>query len=329
MRAYLLSSALLVFPMIGWAQDIPVYQQEGDDLIYTGETMALEDAIDVVGLKIEYHPFEPPEFLANNRGTYIPSFVPPKYYELVFGGDGVIEGAPKGSDGMTGDLVFKKDEGLDVREDLVFGEGEGTDTREDLVFGENEGTDVQAEPALNAAKEADDLSFSESEGMAVTDNAAKSAKAEGVPEGLIKNSYGSAVTPQDGLWRVVIVEAVAIGCPPGADEQAQAQILKTRNLDVTFSKPDWHPTDLSSELASYTWTKIGQNGYFSYPYTTSEEAHGSGVSLAVSTAYFVRSETYIETWYRVRMNLAPHLAAMAGSSERCEVNILGELTRME
>lgn len=344
MRAILLSTAFLTLPMIGLADTIPVYQQEGGDLIYTGETMTVEEAVKLVGFGSGSFAFDKPEFVVETHQGYVPSFVPPEYYELVSKGDGKIEGAPDDlvfdeSEGMDlrDDMTFDQSEGLDTRDDLTFGEREGTDTRDDLTFGENEGLDLLegTTPSENEDQTSqDDLTFDETEGTNVGDDLTfsedeviKSVEAEGVPRELLEKTYGATITPQDGTWRVTILEAVAAGCPPGAEEQARAQILRSTTLNVTFSKPNWHPSDLGGELGQFTWTKIGQNGYFSYPYATGAEAEGSGISLAVSTLYTARSSTSIDTWYRIRVNLSPALAAMAQSSEECEVLILGELSK--
>lgn len=344
MRVFLLIAVLLTLPMAGWAQDVPVYQQEGKDLIYTGETMALKDAIKITGLTPANFAFEPPTFMANNRGTYIPVFAEPWEYESVLGADGVIEGEPddlvfEESEGLNvrDDLVFGENEGLNTRDDLTFGKNEGIDTREDMTFSEREGTDTRDDMTFGeneGLNTRDDLTFDESEGTKVTDDlvfteddALKEVAAEDGPIEKLKGAYGASVTPQDGQWTVMILEASAIGCPPGAEQAARSKVMSMRSLDVTFSKPKWHPADLSPDLGQYSWREIGQNGYFSYPYATGPEAEGSGISLAVSAAYVARSPTFIETWYRVRVNLAPHLAAMAGSSEKCEVIMLGELNK--
>lgn len=344
MRVIFLSASLLAVPTLSVADTIPIYHQEGNDLYYTGEKVTLAEGIRLTGGDFNGGIFGPPQFIAKSHNGHMASYVTPLEFELVMGGDGEISGEPD-------DLTFEEHEGLDTRDDLIFDEGEGTDThddltfdeseghhtRDDLTFEENEGLDLREGTALSKNDDQttqDDLVFNETEGTKVGDDltfseeeAIKHIEAEGVPRHMLENAYGSTVTPQDGTWTALIQEAVATGCPPGAAEQAKAQIMRSNVLNITFSKPNWHPSDLGGELGQFTWTKIGQNGYFSHPYTTGAEAEGSGVSLAVSTAYSVRSSTIIDTWYRVQVNLAPALAAMAGGSEECEVLILGELSK--
>lgn len=332
MKTPFIFAALVTFPCMALSEDIRVYHRQGNDLFYFGDTLSSDAVAKILGGEKALREMGLPKYVVSyGKDKVLPIYGPdPSSLELLWQGDGVVTGEPddltftedEGTDTRE-DLVFGEDEGTDIKDDLTFSEQEGTDTRDGMVFGEDEGTDVR-----------DDLIFTEEEGAA-GESGPRAEQSDGMriveehngPVELFKQSDGPKVTPEDGQWRAVILEAVATGCPPGASEQARAQVLRSNTRTVTFSKPDWHPADLGGEGRSYTWHKVGQNGYFSIPYSTGAEAEGSGVSLSVSTAYMARSATQFDVWYRVHTTLAPALAAIAGSSESCEILVLAELTK--
>lgn len=340
MRSHLPLLAFIFCPSVTVAQDIPVYDRSGNDLFYYGETVSEAVAVEVLGGQELYRKFGRPRFIVRHRdGTNQASYEhTPEQVELVLGGDGVVDGQPD-------DLVFTEEEALDTRDDLTFGEDEGLDARDDLTFGENEGTRVDGDlifDAPDATQPRDDLVFEETDAIPPAKSLSTQKPAtqkpappkaeslatierEGGPVDLFRSDKAQTILPLDGKWSVTIQEAFATGCPPGIAEQARAQLLRSKDMTVTFSKPNWHPADLSAEFAGYDWRKIGRNGFFAYPYATGAEAEGSGMSLAVSLAYLARKPTLIDMWYRVRVNLTPFLAQIAGSSESCEAVIFAEL----
>lgn len=290
MKHLLLAAVVLSTPAPALAEDIRAYVREGNDLYYYGDKFSEATVMDMLGDAALSDTFGLPKFIISNPdGSITPSFGPdPHEIELLYGGDGKVDGE---------------------REELEFAEDEGTDVNEDMTFAEDE-----------AQNTADDLDFGVGEGLSVVEE-------EDGPTDFFAGDSGPAITPQDGTWQVTLTNTSATGCPPGVAEQARARLAQSATLDVTFSRPKWHPSDFGPDLARYDWRPVGRNGYFSYPYSTGEEASGSGLSLSISAAYRARSETRIDAWYRIRLNLAPELAAMAASSERCEVIIEGELSK--
>lgn len=318
MRSISLLSAILSIPTIAAAQDIPVYLRSGNDLAYYGDTVTEDFAAELMGGSEAYSRLGRPDYIINQKGGQnLPVYgSSPESMEKLWGGDGTVVGAPD-------DLTFAENEGTKVDDDLDFSANEGTNTRVDMTFDEAEATPANDDLLFtenDASQPEDDLVFDENEGLLVVED-------EEVPTEFFEASMGATITPIDGDWTVEILEAFATGCPPGIAEQARMQLLKKSSMSITFSKPDWHPSDLSAELAQDNWRKVGANGYFTYRYVTGPEASGSGMSVAISIAYVARKPTVIDMRYRVRARLTPALAAMAGSSTDCEAVIFAEVTK--
>lgn len=132
-----------------------------------------------------------------------------------------------------------------------------------------------------------------------------------------------AINPKDGTWASRMNDFSVTGCPPGVEGAAMSAMGLSKSVSVTFTKPWWHPSDMSDGFRQMSWRPVGANGYFSNPYLTGPEAAGSGMSLSVTMALNVTSEVEMDVWGRVQINLAPFLAKMIGGSESCTAIVRG------
>lgn len=146
------------------------------------------------------------------------------------------------------------------------------------------------------------------------------------PIDLFADEDGGGISLLDGLWISQLGDISINGCPPGVGEAAATRIAAGWSAQVSFSDP-WHPSDLSDELAQFSWRPVGFNGYFSDIFNLGEAAQGAGMDLSVVTAVSARSPDRVAVWSRITLLLNPFLAAAAGGSVECTALVQGAYVR--
>lgn len=297
---------------------IPIFKDTGGELTSEHSSATANE----IALTFGY--LHVPDFIVFKGKAVLPVYgITPEEYEQARGGDGVINGP----DTPEAELEFKESEGTDTRDDLVFDESEGLNVRDDMTFDESEGTNVQegATPAPPGSTPSPGKSANARPGVIDLDTVA----AEKGPIELFEDDEIGAINPADGNWILGFDDVKATGCPPGVEAAAVGSLGLSRTFAVTFTKPWWQPSDLSPSFAQFSWRPVGANGYFSTVYDTSDdpEMAGSGMSLATTLALTAKSESLIAYWGRVNVNLAPHLAAIAGGSTKCRAIVMGTFKR--
>ncbi|GAA6179456.1 hypothetical protein NBRC116594_08940 [Shimia sp. NS0008-38b] len=286
-----------VYPMAAPAQGVPLYIEIDGQLDFSGDYLSDSEVTILLGGERAADTFGPPEFIAKDvrSGTAVPVWASMRDYEFVHGGDGVLEN-------RHDDLTFDESDAQAPQEDLVFDDSDTDDLREDLDFTER-----------GADDSGDDMTFTETDALSVPD--------------IFDGTQPDFLQPAHGVWSIALTRSDASGCPPGISELATAQLGKTGAKDIIFSEPGWVPADLNPDYGRYSWTTVGTNGFQSEPYTTGPQAAGSGVSLVVTLALNAKSETQIDVWAQIQMNLAPAFAAMVRGSTTCLATMTGSYTK--
>lgn len=288
MNRYLMGTMLLsALPFAATAQELPLYINHDGELSFSGTMLDDAELNDMFGGRGIIDVFGVPEIIVKDAQTGAPSPVYASPEEYE-----IVFGA----DGII----------TDRHEDLSFAEDEGSDLRDDLEFAENEGSDIR-----------EDLSFTADEAVALDPNF-------DAPKDFFSGET-APIQPENGVWSVQLNATDITGCPPRVGEMAATQIGRASAADVTFSVSGWTPADLNPDYATFVWDQSGSNGFYAQPYKLDVE--GSGMSLSVSTALAAKSATRIDVWARVRMNLTPMLAQMAGGAEVCTAIVVGAYTK--
>lgn len=298
MKRMIMIAGIAAFcPMASIAQGVPLYTETDGQLDFTGDFLGDSEIATLLGGERALNTFGPPEFVAKNirSGTAAPVWASPWEYEIIIGGDGVIEN-------RHDDLIFDESDAQEPAEEMVFDETDADDLRDDLTFTEND-----------AEGHGDDMTFTESDALLVPD--------------IFAGSQPDFLQPAHGVWTIALSQSDAVGCPPGISELAMAQLVQTSTQDVIFSEPGWVPADLNPDYGSLSWTPVGTNGFQSDAYNTGPQAAGSGVSMVITMAMNARSEQQIDVWAHIRMDLAPALAAMVGGATTCLVTMKGSYTK--
>lgn len=148
---------------------------------------------------------------------------------------------------------------------------------------------------------------------------------EGVPIELFET--GAAFALKDGVWVSKMTDRKIVGCPPGMDQMASRFSENPLNRHITFSSP-YVPTDFSAEFANYEWRKVGDRGYASVIYEFSKaKAECQGVKATVRYAMSAVSETQVNSWAEVKVELPTALAALAGMGTECKATVRGQFLR--
>ncbi len=288
MNRNIISSVLLsTLPFAATAQELPLYIDNGGELTFTGTMLDDAELNDIFGGRGIIDIFGVPQIIVKDAQTGAPRPVYIPPEQYE-----IVYGADGVVKDQHDDLTFSESEGSDLRDDLEFAENEGSDTREDLSF--------TADEALIP-----DVTF------------------DGPQDFFAGGPI--AFQPQNGVWRVQLNATNITGCPPGVGEMAAAQVAQSRTADITFGASGWTPVDLNPDYASFVWGPNGPNGFYAQPYAL--EAAGSGMALSVSIALAAKSETRIDVWARVLLNLTPMLAKMAGGAEVCTAIVTGAYTK--
>lgn len=288
MNRNIINSVLLsTLPFAATAQELPLYIDHGGELSFSGTMLDDAELNDMFGGRGIIDIFGVPQIIVKDAQTGAPR---PVYISPEH--YEIVYGADGVVKDQHEDLTFADDEGSDLRDDLEFTEDEGSDTREDLSF--------IADEALTP-----DVTF------------------DGPKDFFSGGS--NAIQPQNGVWRVPLNATNITGCPPGVGEMAAAQVAQSRSADITFGASGWSPVDLNPDYASFVWETKGPNGFYAQPYAL--EAAGSGMALRVSIALAAKSDTQIDVWARVLLNLTPMLAQMAGGAEVCTAIVTGTYTK--
>lgn len=289
MKRYMIGAMLFsTLPFGAVGQEIPLYIDHGGELSFTGMMLNDAELNDMFGGRGIIDIFGVPEIIVKDAKTSAPRPVYASPEEYE-----VVFGA----DGQV----------KEHHDDLTFTQNEGSDLRDDLAFAENEGSDLR-----------EDLSFS-------ADDALKTGSNFDGPKDFFSGGGTKRINPQHGTWSVRMMKTQITGCPPGVGEAVAAQAMRSGHRDIAFSHPGWVPADITPDFARFHWNESGINGYHSAPYKL--EAEGSGMALSVTFALAAKTKTQIDAWARVRMNLTPMLAQMAGGSETCTALVTGTYFR--
>ena len=148
---------------------------------------------------------------------------------------------------------------------------------------------------------------------------------EDVPIDLFE--VGGAFQLKDGHWTSKMTDRKIVGCPPGMDQMASRFSENPLNKSITFSKP-YLPTDFSPEFGNFDWQRVGGRGHASVIYQISAaKAENQGVKATVRYAMNAVSETKVNTWAQVKVELPAALAALAGMGTECTATVRGAFER--
>jgi hypothetical protein len=138
---------------------------------------------------------------------------------------------------------------------------------------------------------------------------------------------GGAFQLQDGHWTSMMTDRQIVGCPQGLDQMASRFGENPLNKSITFSTP-YKPTDFSPEFGNFDWHKVGERGYASVIYQISAaKAESQGMKATVRYAMNAVSETKVNTWAQVKVELPAALAALAGMGTQCTATVRGIFER--
>ena len=146
---------------------------------------------------------------------------------------------------------------------------------------------------------------------------------------LFADAPSNLIAPTSGQWTARLVDKDISGCPAMiAGAVAGRAFPKSTTVNVQFTNP-FHPSNISADFGRFDWQQQKPNHWRASVIDTGLQEVGGGTPVEVSNNIHVvvQSESTIDYLARIRVKLAPEMAAILGSGTDCRIEIFGQYTR--